>query len=106
MCSLPSLKFGIILLVIVAIFRIDFANADSALPPNSKVFVRVRGNATYLVPKRLKTAAEMHGLNCSLLSGRDAPSLRCQFFDGLLYNAIVTTTDETGHMVRIDLYYG
>jgi len=105
MCRLPSLKFGIMLLVIVTIFRVDFANADSALPPNSTVFVRIRGSAAYLLLKRLKAAAEMNGLNCSLLSGRDPLSLRCQFFDGLLYNAIITTTDETGSLLRIDLHY-
>lgn len=102
--SRRSVQLGRTFLFILAMFYVDFAFSDSALPPASTVFVRVRASATDFVVKRLRAVAVDNGLTCNLDDRRVPPALLCQF-DGVLWNAIITSTDESEGLVRIDVFY-
>jgi hypothetical protein len=102
MRSQSSVKLGIAILATLTFFSI--ANADSSLPPSSTVFVRIRGNAADFVLKKLSAVATTNGLACNIQLGSDPPALLCQF-DQLLYNAVITTTDDQEGLVRVDMFY-
>jgi hypothetical protein len=94
------MSVGAMLLVILVTLNIGFVRADTSLPANGVVWVRVRGNTTDFVLARLKAAAVDNGLTCHL---DDVSEILCQF-EGLLYNAIISSTYRM-HEVRIDLHY-
>jgi hypothetical protein len=92
-----------ILLLLVAISQHDLVRADTAMPPDSVVWVRMHGDSSKYVMSRISAAAIQQGMSCNLSEGPSRPILLCQFKDEL-FNAVITAGDEPD-LVIIELFY-